>query len=80
MRTSLKLLALGTLLLPGCILVAKEDWDDDDMHPPKGALEHRVAMLEHRLDECMMAMKEGCCQCMGEEHEEGEKHGETGSH
>ena len=74
MRKSLKLLALGTLLLPGCILVAKEDWDEG--HPPKGALEHRISMLEHRLDECMTAMKAGCCQCMAE----GDKHGEAGSH
>ena len=77
MRTSLKLLAVATLLLPGCILVTRDGWNEAGDSRGKSSFEQRVAALEaqvrHYQEECEMS----ACKCMDKEHEEGEE-GEEG--
>ena len=71
MRTSLKLLAVATLLLPGCILVTG---DASPGSHSRSSLEQRVAALESQMREMKESCEKSACKCM--EHEEGEKHAE----
>ncbi len=69
MRTSLKLLSIATLLLPGCILVTG---DASPGSRSRSALEQRVASLESQMREMKECCESSACKCMGKEHEEGE--------
>ncbi|HEX5008910.1 MAG TPA: hypothetical protein VFY71_00815 [Planctomycetota bacterium] len=82
MRTSLKLLAVSSLLLPGCILVTG-DASPGSSHS-RSSLEQRVATLEHQLHEMQECCEKSACKCMdeeGEEKDEAEEHAEhAGAH
>ena len=71
MRASLKLLAVATLLMPGCILVTG---DASPGSRSKSALEQRVAALESQMRDMKECCEKDACKCM--EHEEGEEHEE----
>jgi hypothetical protein len=76
MRKSLKLLAAATLLLPGCILVARDgDWDDDEgpFHGHR-SLEQRVAALEDQMALCKANCPMPCCNGEEAEDDEHEEH------
>ena len=81
MRSSLKLLAVATLMLPGCILVARDGGgNSSDGHGRSySSLEQRVAELEsqihHMQEECEMS----ACKCMGAEKEHGDAGTEHGA-
>jgi len=77
MRSSLKLLAVATLLMPGCILVAK-DGGYSDSHS-KSSLEQRVAALEAQVRHCQEEAEESACKCMGAEKEHGDTDTEHGA-
>jgi hypothetical protein len=77
MRSSLRLLAVATLLLPGCIFVAKDGaWNSDkELHHGKSSLEQRVAALEAELDHCKAACEMAACHCMAPKDGDQPMHG-----
>jgi len=83
MRKFARVLALSTLLLPGCVLAVRDGaWDEDGHHPRMPPLEQRVAELDRRvreLEECMAACPMSCCSNeQGEKHEDAEHEGHEG--
>jgi hypothetical protein len=75
MRSSLKLLAVAALFLPGCILVTG-DAAPGSSHS-RSSLEQRVAALEREMHEMQESCEKCACKCMDEE---GEEQGEAEEH